>query len=261
MVDILIIIAGIWLAAASLTDLKKREVSDWLSFSLIAIALSIRTVESIIQWSYVPILQSILGLAGFFLLANIMYFGKLFAGGDVKLMAAIGSVIPSISFLSNVLVAGSVYGIAYSIFLALMNPGRFYKETRNYRHAFIISFLISLLLLSGYAFTANIFLLMISLAVLSIALLMIFVQSVEKSCLIKNVPPNQLTEGDWLLKDVKIRGKVIKADFEGLTKKDIAKIREANVNVLIKYGIPFIPVFLTAFLLTVFYGNIFSIFL
>ena len=44
---ILTSITLIWLTAACITDLKKREVANWLSFSLIAIALGMRAIASI----------------------------------------------------------------------------------------------------------------------------------------------------------------------------------------------------------------------
>ena len=78
--------------------------------------------------------------------------------------------------------------------------------------------------------------------------------------MIKNVSPSRLTEGDWLLRDVKVKGKTVKASFDGLTKKDIAMIKASGKKVYVKYGIPFIPVFLIALLLTVFFGNIFMVF-
>ncbi|MBU2523248.1 MAG: A24 family peptidase [Nanoarchaeota archaeon] len=260
-IDILIVVAVVWLFAASFTDLKKREVSDWLSFSLIAIALSIRSAESIIQWDPVPILTSLSGLVVFFIIAMAMYYGKLFAGGDVKLLTALGAVIPSFSFLSNILIAGSVYGLVYSLVLALINFKDFYSELRKNKKLFLISLLLSLLFFAGYAITSNIFILLILVSALAITLILIFVNSVEKSCLIKKVNPSKLTEGDWLLKDVKVRGNVVKASFEGLTRKEIAMIKASGKKVFVKYGIPFIPVFLMALLITVFFGNIFMIFI
>ena len=86
-----------------------------------------------------------------------------------------------------------------------------------------------------------------------------FTIAVEKSALIKSVSPEKLTEGDWLLKDVKIGKTVIKADFDGLSKKDIALIKKANKAVMIKYGLPFVPVFLLAFITELVFGNLFLI--
>jgi len=259
--DLLIAITVVWLIAASVTDFKKREVSDWLSFSLIAIALAVRSAESIIQNNPTPILTSLTGLAIFFIIAIVMYYCKLFAGGDVKLLSALGAVIPSMDFLSNILVAGSVYGLAYSVILALMNFRNFYSELKKNKDLFLISIMVSMILFAGYLFTSNIFLLLLVISALSIILIFIFVNSVEKSCLIKMVSPAKLMEGDWLLKDVRAGGKTVKANFEGVTKKEIAMIKSYGKKVWVKYGIPFIPVFLLALMLTILFGNIFTVFI
>lgn len=260
-IDLLIGITMVWLVAASVTDFKKREVSDWLSFSLIAIALAIGSAESIILWDPTPILTSLTGLGIFFVIAIVMYYCKLFAGGDVKLLTALGAVIPSMDFLSNILVAGSIYGLAYSLILAGINFRNFYFELKKSKDLFMISILFSMILFAGYIFTSNVFILLLVICALSITLIFIFVNSVEKSCLIKLVSPLKLTEGDWLLKDVKVKGKTIGANFEGLTKKEIAMIKSSGKKVWVKYGIPFIPVFLLALLMTIFFENIFMIFI
>jgi Flp pilus assembly protein protease CpaA len=45
----LIILAGIWLVIASLQDIKKREVPNWLNFSLIIFALGYRAIYASIN--------------------------------------------------------------------------------------------------------------------------------------------------------------------------------------------------------------------
>lgn len=254
---VLFSLTALWLVAASFTDLKKREVPDWLSFSLIAIALSIKASESIIVWSWKPIIVSIIGLSVFFILANILYYGKVFAGGDAKLLSAMGAVIPSVNFLSNVLIAGSIYGILYSVFLSLKNRKAFAKEIKkqdknNFKYA-SIGFLA--VLTSAY-FLNSALLYLLSLMLLLLYAVHIFTQAVEKAALIKSVEAKDLTEGDWLFKDVKFKGKIIRADFEGLSKKDLALLRRSGKKIYVKYGIPFVPVFLIAFILTVFFGDI-----
>jgi len=88
--------------------------------------------------------------------------------------------------------------------------------------------------------------------------LYIFVKAVENSCMIKLLAPKQLTEGDWLVKPVKIGKKIIKPKTEGLTVQDIAIIKKAKKKVLVKEGMPFVPVFLIAVLASLFFGDIFS---
>ena len=71
-------------------------------------------------------------------------------------------------------------------------------------------------------------------------------------CMIKKVDSENLVEGDWLYKDIKIKNKVIKSKWDGLSKEEIRLIKMSKKNVLIKQGIPFVPVFLISFLVLVF---------
>ena len=65
--------------------------------------------------------------------------------------------------------------------------------------------------------------------------------------MVKTVSGNKLCEGDWLVKDVKVGKKTIKADWDGLSLEDI-KIMKHLRRVKIKEGLPFVPAFLIAFL-------------
>ncbi len=256
--DLLIVIAALWLAAASFTDLKKREVADWLSFSLMAIALSFRASESVISGSIQPLATSLIGMMAFFIIANILYHGKIFAGGDAKILTAFGAIIPGIPILANLLIVGGAYGLVYSLFLGAINLKQIYPELIVKGEAEsnpLLIFLITLIIAGVAINFAPLYL--ISMALTSIYLLEIFVRVVEKKALTKKVSPNKLTEGDWLVKDVALGKTVVRANFEGLTKKDIELIKKAKKDVYVKYGIPFIPVFLIALLITIKYGNLF----
>jgi len=80
----------------------------------------------------------------------------------------------------------------------------------------------------------------------------LYSKAIENSCMIKFTFPNNLTEGDWLEKDVRIGSKIIKKSVHGLSKKDIEFLKEKNRKVWIKNGIPFSPAFLITFLVMVF---------
>ncbi len=75
------------------------------------------------------------------------------------------------------------------------------------------------------------------------------------------VKPMELTEGDWIAKDVKVNGKRICGPKDlGIEKKQIRKLvgfyRKGKVKrILIKVGIPFVPSFLVSFLISVLFGN------
>ena len=72
--------------------------------------------------------------------------------------------------------------------------------------------------------------------------------------MVRVVSGEDLREGDWLNKDIKVKGKIIRADWDGLSLKDIELLKNKK-KVEIKEGLPFVPAFLIAFLLYVFAKN------
>ena len=80
--------------------------------------------------------------------------------------------------------------------------------------------------------------------------------------MLKYVKPQQLTEGDWIAKDIKIDGKYITGPKDlGIEKKKINKLialynKRKVKKILIKEGIPFVPSFFVAYVITLIYGNL-----
>ena len=90
----------------------------------------------------------------------------------------------------------------------------------------------------------------------------LFVKAIEKVAMLKYVTPDKLTEGDWIAQEVKYKGKVITGPKDlGIEKKQIKKLvslykKKKLKKILIKEGIPFVPSFLIAFIITIIYGNL-----
>lgn len=268
---VLLLIALLWLVAASSMDMRKREVADWLSFSLIAAGLGIRGVAALYVQNASYFLYGLIGLGGFFVLANLLYYGRIFAGGDAKLLMALGVIFATPLtattatltesalylglFALNSLLIGSVYGIGWTTVLAIKHRSAFIteatrigneKKIKNVRTLFL---LVAAVLLVFTLATGLFPLAALGLVILALPYLYIFIKAVEKTALIRRINPDQLTEGDLLIKEVKVKAeKIIKPNWEGLSKADIAAIRAAKKvkSVLIKQGIPFVPVFLIA---------------
>jgi len=80
-----------------------------------------------------------------------------------------------------------------------------------------------------------------------------FIRVVEKVSFLRFVPLKELTEGDWLAKDVKIKNKIIlSARIPSLEEKHIHLLKEKGIKrVWIKIGIPFVPAYFIAVLSTV----------
>jgi hypothetical protein len=80
--------------------------------------------------------------------------------------------------------------------------------------------------------------------------------------MLKYVTPKELTEGDWIAKDIIIKHNKIAGPKDlGIEKSQIKKLIQLYnkgkiKKVLIKVGIPFVPSFLIAYLLTMLSGNL-----
>jgi len=80
--------------------------------------------------------------------------------------------------------------------------------------------------------------------------------------MLKKVDVGKLTEGDWIVKDVKVDGKRICGPKDlGISKKQIRQLLRFRARgkirkVLIKEGMPFVPSFLMGFIVTLFFGMI-----
>lgn len=280
-IDILLIIVLISLLIGSFTDFKTREVPDWVNFGLIFTGISLRLIYSMLESNFFILLEGIAGLIICVILAYLMFYAGQWGGGDAKMLMGLGALIgipfdfsklPFIAnFLTNVVAFGAVFGMLWSIFLAIKHRKKFAEEFRKKYKANIkirkyvnVS---SLLVLILALILRDIYLgiVLISLAFISLLTLYswLFVKAVEKSCMYKLVNPEQLTEGDWIVKDIKIKGKYIAGPKDlGIEMKQIKKLiklkKQKKINkILIKEGIPFVPSFLIAFVITYFFGNVF----
>ena len=254
-----------WIVFATIQDLKTREIANWLSFSLIAFALGFRFFYSLFSTgNFSFFYQGLVGLGIFFILGNMLYYGKMFAGGDAKLLIALGTVLPvSASFYDNLeffflfmvifLFIGAFYSIMVSIRLCFKNYEKFKKEfqkqLRVYRKITIIIILLDMLLLIVFFNNYSSLLLFLVTLIFISPYLVVYAKAVDETSMIKNIGTEKLREGDWLYRDVKINGKTIRAKWDGLKKEEISLLRKKYRKVLIREGVPFTPVFFLSFLI------------
>ncbi len=258
----LVVLGILWLSFASVCDLRSREIPNWVSFSLILFAMSFRFFYSLFNWNFDFFYSGLIGFGIFFCLGNLFYYGRVFAGGDGKLMIAMGAVLPlSFSFISNLKIfvvflflfffIGGFYGLFWSLGLGIKNFKKFKKEFkkqfRKQKKYFVwfLIFCLGIFLLGFYEF------LFFFLGIFSLIFYLIFLgaKAIEEKCLVKDVAVKNLTEGDWLYEDVRIGKKVIKKSWNGLNADDIKLISKYKKKIKVKYGIPFVPVFLISFLI------------
>ena len=266
----LIVLGIVWIFFATIQDFKKREVANWLNFSLIVFALGGRFFYSLFSGNgFAFFYQGLVGLGIFFLLGNFFYYIRVFAGGDAKLMIALGAILPfSNNFLTNLkfyafflgifFITGAIYGLIYSIILSLKNIKKlkkeFSKQFKLNKRIVRISLIISLFVIC-LGFLENIFI-YVGLLIFAYPFLYLYAKSIEEGVMILNVSVSKLTEGDWLYEDLKIGKKVIRANWDGLSKEDIREIKKKLKEVKIKQGIPFVPSFLLGFIATLIFGNL-----
>lgn len=259
----LLSLAFIWLTFAAISDLRKTEIPNWLNFSFIIFALGFRFFYSLFSLNNFNFFyQGLIGFGIFLIIGNLLYYGKLFAGGDAKILYALGALLPlSNNFLLNVeifvsfiflfLFIGAIYGILISGYLAITNFKDFKKEfSKIYKSKLIIniSIMIFAILIMILGIFINNILVYSGILIFFMPLLYIFSKSVDEACMKKRILPRNLRLGDWLYEDVTINNKVIKANWDGLTNKDISILKKKRKYVTIRQGIPFAPVFLFSFI-------------
>jgi len=261
----LIVIGIIWIFGAVLQDLKRREVDNIWNFSLIAFALAYRFSFFIYSGKYWFFINGLIGLAIFLFLGNLFYYIRLFAGGDAKLVIALGAILPlSYNWMTNFLifglfivlflVMGSIYSLVWATVLVFENLQDFKKEIikewKLYNKLFLIVFGIAIIgsLIIGYIANITLAFLFFILLIL-FPILFVFAKAVEESCLKRAVNPKNLTEGEWLYKDIIVAGRKIKASWDGVSEQELKLIKKKyKKDVIIKEGIPFTPSFLISFL-------------
>jgi len=259
---ILFALALIWIIFAVVQDLKFREIADWLNYSLIIFALGFRFFYSLFSGEWNFFFYGVGGFVIFLGLANLFYYGRIFAGGDAKLLMALGAILPlPVSLIINLknfglfillfLIVGALYGLIYSLVLGIKNFKSFRKEFNNQfkkNKILIYGLLILAILIICFAFIEPMFL-FLGIIIFIFPYLFLYSKAVDEVCMVRDVPVNKLTEGDWLYQDIKIGKNLIKATWDGLEKKDIYLLKKNKKFVKVRYGIQYAPVFLISFIL------------
>jgi len=268
----LAVLAIIWIIFAVIQDFKHREIANWLNFSLIIFALAFRGFYSVVSNNANYIIQGLFGLAVFFVLGNFFYYARLFAGGDAKLLIALGAILPFgetflanlvifISFIFLLLIVGSVYGLIYSFVVIMQNKKAFIEEFRRQfdktKKMFNLFNIIAIILLIIIMIINEVYLILFPFLFFIFPWLFIYARAVENACMLKLIPVDNLTIGDWLAKEIKVGRKKIKPSWQGLTEEELRLIQKKykNKKILVKQGVPFSISFLIAFILLLLFRN------
>lgn len=280
--DILLVSIGlIGLIISSWTDLKTREVPDFVSYSMIFSGFMIRLIYALTYSDLNYFINGLIGLAVMFIFANLMYYGKQWGGGDSKLLMALGILFATkpyfvdskmvflVYLLINILVIGALYGIIWSFILSLKHRVAFVKEAKKLfsekliKRKMLMFTLMALVMFSFFLSTFNLKL-RVLLGILTILLAVypyfyILIKAVENVCMYKKISVSRLTEGDWIV------NKTLKKKYNiseiGIEKAQIDLIKKSKLKTItVKEGIPFVPCFLLGLIISLFFSNLFFLF-
>ncbi len=250
------------LVIASYTDIKRREVDNWLT--LLLIFASFGFVLFNVIFGNDILVFAVLSFIVLFFIMNIFYYGRLWGGGDAQLLFSMFAVFIGASALETlgnillfvilVLVCGSLWGIFYSGILFFVNfkeARKEFKKRWNKKFTYLILFGVCLLVLSYFE------ILFITPAILFLIfpILIVFATSVERAFMIKKLSGKDLREGDWLFRDVRVGNRIVRSNWEGLRENEVRLLRHKK-EVLVRDGVPFVPGFLIAFLVFYFFRDL-----
>lgn len=232
------IIAFCFLVFASIKDFKSREVWDWLSYSLFAIAVIYNVFLSIFYSTWFFVISSFFGFLVISLFSLFLFYSGQWGGGDTKILIGLSTLFglpfslnwfyhmsSIVGFLFFSLIASSLYGILWSIFIAVRyskkNKGKIQKEynkimknnkkLRNLVLCFVFIFVISAfidLLINDFCVScSNLFwiLLIFGFLVLVMMFFSVFIKALEKTAMVKEIKVKDLVEGDWVLNTILVK--------------------------------------------------------
>lgn len=280
---ILLSFAFLVLVISTITDIKRREVPNWISFSFLGFVIFIKIITFLFSWNYSILINAGIYFIVFFILGNLLYYGQVFGGGDIKLLYGLSIAFSSnpffysnqinnfnepfiMAFIINSFIIGAIYGILFSIFIVTKNEQNLKRFKLSFRQGLKkqeigfkillwICVIISLIFLI-MGFVDSIFFLFF-VFVLIIPFLFLFEKIVEQEFMIKEVYANNLTEGDWLVKKMNVLNRIIKPNVHGLNIREINYLKKNyRGKVKIKDGLPFVPGFLISLILTIFVGDL-----
>ncbi len=284
------------LFVGSLTDLQRREVPNWINYGLIIVVIFTRLLYSIFTQDITPFFFAIFGLLFGYSIGAIMYYTGQWGGGDAKMLMGLGAAFATytpiafnpdyattilelfiqnefliqsnILFLPilvlNIFLFGAIYGLVWMITLLLRNFKKCIKEYRKLRTKYklfvYIAYAQLLLITIGFLFTdksIQLIFTLIPVTIFMLAILSLFVKSVEKTCMIQKMNVSDLTEGEWVIEDVTKNNTYICGPKDlGVSLEQIELLKKHNIkSVTVKIGIPFIPAFLLGFIFTIIVGN------
>lgn len=264
------------LVIASITDIQTREVPDILSYGLLVAGFFLNIILSIVRDNINYVVESVAGFLFCFVFSLILFYTGQWGGGDAKLIWGIGAsiglpisleVMPFlILFLVNSFFVGAIFGVFWMLTLAIRhyrdvsvevrkNFGNHKIKVYTYVAVLIILTVLPIIAYPQILEAYHIYLLFV-LALLALPPLLYLVRLVEAKFMYKKLNLEKLVPGDWVIESketIKIGFKIPKT---GVSEQDIMDLKNSDIEeVMVKEGIPFVPSFLIAFIITELFGN------
>ncbi len=247
---------------ATISDLKTFEIPDSISYFLIIFGISAQVLLATTSKSFSPISALGTSLIIALIIATLLFVSGQWGGGDAKLLVGVAAMLPTyhttqipfiLTFTINLFLLGGVYSILIMAYLTVKNWNKLIKiapKVKSLLKISLLSIIIPIIIKNPLLFILPIFAIGISLTYLAII--------IQKHLFIKKIKPSQLTEGDWLTKDLKIGNKLIyKVRKTGVFEEDIKKIQKEYKKLIeIKTGIAFGPSFLFSIIVSGYVGDI-----
>lgn len=277
---IFVLTAFIGSSIAAFYDVKTTEIPDKIPLIMVVVAFSLRGLYSLVSGDIWFLLSGLMVGGLFFLFGFFMYFTGQWGGGDAKLLAAIGALLPSVpagfspylefpfflTFLINLFMVGSIFIIIYAFSYSFLDKNitkEFIKDMKGNKKESINFILVVFAILFGFFVLTsfhgwNIINPLLYFSILpgagGLFVLFKFLKVVENKGFKKRIRTKDLEEGDMIAEDIKklnIKSKVIR----GLTQEEVDKIRKIKKTVWIKEGVRFGPVFPITLFVTLFLGD------
>jgi Flp pilus assembly protein protease CpaA len=257
---ILFIIALIALIIASFSDIKTREALDYLTHGLLIVTISSILILTIYNNTYDKLFMALIGLIITLIIGFSLYYLKQWGGADAKILFSLGALFGylGLQYLTILLLLIVFIGAIYTFIWGVTHFCKEWKKAIKLlkkeltKSKIIRIFLFSILTLALISLFTPISyyikgLIIITTFFLTLTYyLYIFSKTIESLKMIKQLPINSVTEGDWLAKPI------LNLKKKTLDRKDLLYLKQNKIKKLwIKVGIPFIPAITLAVLITI----------
>jgi Flp pilus assembly protein protease CpaA len=255
---------------AAIYDFKTTEVPDEIPLTMILIAISFYTFQTISTQNFIFLRDSLIAGLSLLTFGLLMYFFGQWGGADALILSSIGFLLPfapsffkktflpfPLTYLINSFFVGAAYMLIYALIFSIRRK-RIIKNFLSQLKAgaqlipffsailFIFVFSLALITLKFYFLSLIFSLFTVAITILFYVTIK-FAKCVEEFGFRKKIPVSKLKVGDVLLEF---------KQFRGIKKEEIMRIKKSGKKyVWIKFGVPYALTFPLTLIFTLFFGD------